>query len=305
MIIRSETPQDYAVIADINTRAFAEQSGVGVIPSLSRHRNLFDPDLSLVAEDDQGNVVGHALFSPVNIRLMGESLRVVALGPIAVDPPAQRTGVGGALIERGHELARAKGYSFCFLLGHPSYYPRLGYLTHAHGASTCKIQTGDLPESDLTVRKLAESDIPAVRDLWLHEEANVDFAVDAGSQFIEWVSPNPAITASVYLKNDQVVGFTRIHRDKLRSPSVFFARDPESARKMARIIGGGEVVDLPLHPLSASVGAFPNAEVSAQTWEAAMVYPLQPSLFETYYEQVKAGKRASGRVIWMVAFDIA
>jgi putative acetyltransferase len=304
MIIRSEKVQDYAVIADINVRAFEERMGEALIVALSRQRSAFDPDLSLVAEEE-GRVIGHALFTPMSIRLSGETLRVVNLGPIAVDPDVQRKGIGGALIARGHELARAKGYALCFLLGHPTYYPRLGYLTHAFGASSCKLHTHDLPESDLDTRKPTASDLPALRDLWLREEGDVDFSVDPGDQLHDWCSPNPAITARVYLQNAQVVGYTRIHRDEQQSPGVFFARDHETARKMARLIGGGLRIELPLHPLSASAGAFADAHFDTKSWEASMVYPLLPSAFDAYYQAVQAGTRPPGRPIWTVPFEIA
>lgn len=304
MIIRSETIQDYPVIADINVRAFEERAGEALIVSLSRHRRDFDPELSLVAEID-GQVVGHALFTPMRIRLSGETARVVNLGPIAVDPNIQRQGIGGALIARGHELARAKGYALCFLLGHPTYYPRLGYLTHAFGASSCKIHTDALPESDLDTRKPAATDLPVLRELWLHEEGNADFSVDPGDLLLDWISPNPAITASVYLLNSQVVGYTRIHRDEQQSPGVFFARDHETARKMARMIGGGARIELPLHPRSASAGAFADARFETHSWEASMVYPLLPSPFDAYYQEVSAGTRPPGRPIWTVTFEIA
>lgn len=304
MIIRSETPHDYAVIADIHVRAFEERADEALIVSLSRHRSTFDPDLSLVAEEG-GRVIGHVLFAPMTIRISGEEVRAVNLGPIAADPAVQRKGVGSALILRGHEIAREKGFALSFLLGHPTYYPRFGYLTHAFGSTPCKIHTHDLPESDLDTHKPTANDLPALRALWLREEADVDFAIDPGHHLLDWISPNPAITSSVYVLNEEIVGYTRIHRDEQQSPGVFYARDHETARKMARMIGGGRRIDLPLHPRSASASAFPDIQFEPRSWEPAMVYPFQASPFDAYYEQVKAGKRVPGRPIWLAAFEIA
>lgn len=53
----------------------------------------------------------------------------LALAPLSVLPKVQRQGIGGKLIERGHEIAKGLGYTLCVLLGHPSYYPRFGYIT--------------------------------------------------------------------------------------------------------------------------------------------------------------------------------
>ena len=302
MIIRPETPSDYSDIANINVRAFDERADEALIVSLSRHRSTFDPDLSLIAEDG-GQIVGHALFSPLTIRLLGESVRVVNLGPIAVDPNVQKKGIGAALIAEGHAVARAKGYSLSFLLGHPTYYPRFGYQRHAFGASRLTLHEHNLPTNDLDTRKPVEADLPVLHDLWLREEGGVDFSIDPGDQLIDWISPNPAITAQVYLRHEAIVGYTRIHRDEPYSPGVFFAADGEAARMMAWQIGGGKPVDLPLHPYSASAAALGMPEANA--WEAAMVCSLIPGAFEDYFAQVEAGTRIPGRPIWPVAFEVA
>jgi acetyltransferase (GNAT) family protein len=51
-----------------------------------------DPIGGFVAEDDAGHVVGHAWVHPRG--------RVATIGPIAVEPAAQRRGAGRALLER-------------------------------------------------------------------------------------------------------------------------------------------------------------------------------------------------------------
>lgn len=137
MIIRSETVADYAAIADLHARAFGHRSHEALIIALHRHRAVFDAELSLVAEID-GCVVGHALFSPHRVRLLGQDTPAVNLAPIAVDPGRQGRGIGGRLIVEGHSIASAKGYAFSFLLGHTSYYPRFGYRTHA-----VRVRAGD------------------------------------------------------------------------------------------------------------------------------------------------------------------
>jgi len=85
MIIRPETVADYAGIADVQVRAFGHRPGEALIVALHRQRGAFDPELSLVAEVD-GRVVGHVLFSPHQMRLLGQTIPVVNLAPIAIDP---------------------------------------------------------------------------------------------------------------------------------------------------------------------------------------------------------------------------
>jgi predicted N-acetyltransferase YhbS len=54
------------------------------------------------------------------------SLSVVALGPLAVAPSHQRSGVGSALVRRAIEACRDAGYDVIALLGSTEYYPRFG-----------------------------------------------------------------------------------------------------------------------------------------------------------------------------------
>src|SRR5262245_12052801 len=151
MRIRPETVSDYAAIAALHVRAFGERPTEALIVTLQRQSPAFDPELSLVAERD-GRVIGHVLFLPHTVQLLGQDVRAVNLAPIAVDPAAQRQGIGGQLIAAGHALARDKGYAFSFLLGHTSYYPRHGYLMRAYGASSLTLSVAGLPQPDRVAR---------------------------------------------------------------------------------------------------------------------------------------------------------
>ncbi len=82
--------------------------------------------LSLVALDD-GEVVGHVLFSPVTIRGDGEPLAAVGMGPVAVLPERQQQGIGSRLIRAGLEEIRQLGHAVVVVLGGPRYYSRFGF----------------------------------------------------------------------------------------------------------------------------------------------------------------------------------
>jgi predicted N-acetyltransferase YhbS len=302
--IRHETIADYAAIARVNARAFSDDPKVGLIPTLHRQRTRFDPELSLVAEQD-GRIIGHVLFSPQTIRLLGQDVEVVNLSPLAVDPDFQRQGIGGMLVREGHRVAKAKGYPLSFLVGHPPYYPRFGYLPNAYsGWSSLRTSTAAFVAGDLETRTPTETDIPALRDLWRHEEGGVDFSIDPGGELLSWLSPNPVLKSLVYTLGGEVVGYARVHTQEPRAP-YFLARDGETARQMARRIGGmrGVTVDLSLHPYSASSAALGTAE--CQVGAYAMVCPFVPSVFDDYYAQVQAGTRIGGRSIWGVEFDVS
>jgi putative acetyltransferase len=43
-------------------------------------------------------------------------------------PSHQNQGIGGQLTRAGLEACRAAGYGYVILLGHPTYYPRFGFV---------------------------------------------------------------------------------------------------------------------------------------------------------------------------------
>ena len=151
--IRHEQITDYATIGELHARAFGNRAAESTIVALLRLRRAFDPELSLVAEID-GRVIGHALFSPYQIRLLGQTIPAVNLAPIAVEPKYQGQGIGGHLILEGHRLAATRGYLVCFLLGHTSYYPRFGYQTHAFGSAQVLVRSDEILGSVLDTRGL-------------------------------------------------------------------------------------------------------------------------------------------------------
>ena len=299
MNVRPELPSDYANIARTTIRAFGERLAEAQIIALLRQRCDYDPALSLVAEE-HGEIVGHILFTPCHLRLMGETVRAVILAPVSVDPAWQKQGIGGALIEAGHAIAREKGAALSLLIGHPTYYPRFGYRTNAYGGGA--LGTWSAKADALVSRPLAEADLPRLHELWLMQEGDVDFAIEPTSEMVDWLSPNPAVRATVYERDGRVVGYSRAHGLKANNPAYFLAEDVAAARSMIWMLaGGGAMVSLPIHPASSWAQELGPAGVEA--WEPAMVCPLADSPFEEYERQVKAGARPAGRLIWGTAFD--
>ncbi len=127
MEIRQERASDYNTVFQVVTEAFshAEHSDGNEqqLVTLLRSSPSFIPELSLVAVDE-GKVVGHILFTKIAI---GEHTEL-ALVPLSVLPAYQRRGIGLALIQEGHRVAKQLGYDYSVVLGSPAYYPRAGYL---------------------------------------------------------------------------------------------------------------------------------------------------------------------------------
>ena len=121
--IRPERPVDIPVIREVNEKAFG-RADEGRIVDAVRQRD--EPVISLVAVED-GQIVGHILFSPVTIRSAASARRGVGLGPMAVRPGFQKRGIGSQLVRQGLQTCREAGYDIAVVLGHPTYYPRFGF----------------------------------------------------------------------------------------------------------------------------------------------------------------------------------
>ena len=124
--IRSFGLADAGAVREVHLEAFAgRENEARLVESL--HAASAAP-VSLVAVDEaSGGVVGHVLFSPVEIRDGRESIRAVGLAPVGVLPGYQGKGVGSRLIRAGLEACRKSGYDAVVLLGEPGYYSRFGF----------------------------------------------------------------------------------------------------------------------------------------------------------------------------------
>ena len=121
--IRPERPADIAGIRAVNLAAFETSSEADLVDVL---REQARPVISFVA-DDEGQPVGHILFSPVTLVAHAE-LTLMGLAPMAVVPGRQRQGIGSALARKGLEKCARLGVDAVVVLGHAEYYPRFGFL---------------------------------------------------------------------------------------------------------------------------------------------------------------------------------
>lgn len=121
--VRSEEPGDAAAVRVVHERAFAPSTEEAEIVDALRAAGDLVPELTLVALDEQGRLVGHVAHSRAHV---GEA-EVLVLAPVAVLPEHQRSGVGGALITEALRRAATTDLPLVSVLGHPGYYPRFGF----------------------------------------------------------------------------------------------------------------------------------------------------------------------------------
>jgi putative acetyltransferase len=124
LIVAEATTADHETILALNRAAFGGEEEAEIIEKLERDRLVV---LSLVARADDGEVVGHILFSVLDVVANGRRVKSLALAPMAVRPKRQRGGIGSALIREGLQRLKDAGWEAVFVLGHTDYYPRFGF----------------------------------------------------------------------------------------------------------------------------------------------------------------------------------
>lgn len=150
MKIRPEQPGDKAHIRHIHQQAFGGDSEADLVDQL---RNTDLTLISLVAEE-QAQLVGHILFSPVTLVGPGSVPPIAGLAPMAVLPQWQKRGVGSLLITTGLDYCAKAGYVAVVVLGHPAYYPRFGFVP----ASRFHIKSEyDVPDEVFMLKELQPS----------------------------------------------------------------------------------------------------------------------------------------------------
>lgn len=123
--IRTESPEDYPHVYNLNTKAFGRGQEAQLVDRL-RTTDSFVQELSLVATSED-RVVGYILFTKINI-INGEGKhRSLALAPMSVDPDFQKQGIGIKLVKHGLQRAKELGYTSVLVLGHEQFYPRFGF----------------------------------------------------------------------------------------------------------------------------------------------------------------------------------
>lgn len=126
MKIREEQPSDIEKIWEVNTEAFETEAEANLVNALRSSGCTY---ISLVAESEN-NVVGHVLFTPVELTGSGSEnkLKTMGLAPMAVLSQHQNKMIGSKLVETGLEYCESLGYDAIVVLGHPNYYTRFGFV---------------------------------------------------------------------------------------------------------------------------------------------------------------------------------
>jgi len=298
--LRGERAGDEDAIDEVNCRAFGNMDEANIIRLMRQYSPLFDRKFSITAWDGD-QMVGHALFTPARLRLMGRTISAMALGPIAVLPERQKTGIGGQMIRYGHDLGRREGVALAFLYGHPSYYPRHGYRA-CFGFGKVTVDTDRLPAATRKLRTMPvrPADVPWLVERHAAEWADVDFGWLWGESLQEWWIPG--LNVMMWWTQDgrraaYTVGLPGRGRCKM-----LLADDPALAREVIATIRPAALEHHPAGWLARDALDGEWATAEAKPSNAAMACELQEGALRPYLEAVESGRRSPGFTLFPLPF---
>lgn len=134
--VRLEEEKDYRRVEEITRAAFGysdriKRGQIGcpyehwMVHELRRRDGIMA--LSLVAELENGIIVGHIICSDAVVKKETQELPVLNFGPLSVLPEYQRKGVGKRLVQAIIEQAKRLDYGAILFFGRPEYYPQFGF----------------------------------------------------------------------------------------------------------------------------------------------------------------------------------
>jgi putative acetyltransferase len=127
--IRPSIESERNEILNIQEQAFGKVKGPVIAKLVNDLLNdeTAMPILSLVAVAND-KLVGHILFTKAVITKTVNLISAQILAPLAILPDEQKKGIGEELINEGLRLLKESGTELVFVLGHPTYYPRCGFI---------------------------------------------------------------------------------------------------------------------------------------------------------------------------------
>lgn len=119
--IRLAYPSDMGRLSALYASAFPEEDLATLVQALL----AYGPDVAAFVAQRDGALLGHACLTTCSVSVSAQTVGL--LGPVAVTPERQRSGIGTRLIKYAIDHATQAGASAVCVLGDPGFYQRFGF----------------------------------------------------------------------------------------------------------------------------------------------------------------------------------
>ena len=177
--LRPEQPGDEGSVRQINESAFADRAEACLVQALRDAgavrlsavaimggRSLDGRSVKTVGRTEMcsgevigGELVGHALFTPVTVATDKGDIELLGMGPVAVIPARQHQGVGTMMIAGCLEHLRGLHNRGVVVVGEPGFYRRFGFIQASRWGLRWE---GDAPEENFLVLELTPGALAGV-----------------------------------------------------------------------------------------------------------------------------------------------
>jgi len=120
--IRESIPADLGAIESLYPEAFPDEDLLPLVRDLLQDTTVALSTVGVI----NSLIVGHVIFTKCGVT--GIRTNAALLGPLAVTPALQGTGIGSALVRTGLRQLEDRDVRLVCVLGDPAFYGRLGFL---------------------------------------------------------------------------------------------------------------------------------------------------------------------------------
>ena len=132
MKIRKEKSSDYNEVSELVKISFStnhdDDETTHDYFSQIRLKDTFIPELSLVAENNNGKIFGQIVLYKTDITTEHGKITELLLSPISVHPDYFRQGIGRAMIKESFRITKEMRFKAVFLCGEPELYKKFGFV---------------------------------------------------------------------------------------------------------------------------------------------------------------------------------
>jgi hypothetical protein len=205
------------------------------------------------------------------------------------------------MLRYGHDLGRSEGFALAFLYGHPSYYPRHGYVP-CFGTCKTVVNLDKLPEPSIQIvrRPVRPDDVPWIVERAMAEWDDVDFGWLWGENLNDWTVP--CMNAMMWRMPDGRRAAYTVARHASKHCDLLLADDPALGRQVMATLRPASLGNHPAGWLARNALDAQWAEPTAAACDAAMAIELRPGILAPLRESLASGHRPPGVALFPLPF---